>query len=140
MASTRNGAIFARLLFDVMLPAELADALRANGYDVLETRTLRPEIQQDDVALLTFAHKERRVLVTCNYSDPKSNFVTIHRTWRKKAKSHSGIILVPQFQISSHSKRWQVRDRLLDLLNQYTWDELKDQLVWLPKEKRHGSS
>ena len=44
--------LFARLLCDVMIPPELAQALRAQGYDVAEARLLPPEIQQDDDALL----------------------------------------------------------------------------------------
>lgn len=32
--SRREESLFARLLCDVMIPAELAEALRAQGYDV----------------------------------------------------------------------------------------------------------
>jgi hypothetical protein len=33
-------ALFARLLCDVMIPAEFSAAIRAQGYDVAEVRTL----------------------------------------------------------------------------------------------------
>ena len=44
--------LFARLLCDVMIPAEFSAAIRTQGYDVAEARTLPVEIQQDDHAIL----------------------------------------------------------------------------------------
>ncbi len=58
--------LFARLLCDIMIPAELSEALRAQGYDAAEARHLSPELQQDDEALLQEATRQRRVVVTCN--------------------------------------------------------------------------
>jgi hypothetical protein len=49
-------------------------------------------------------------------------------------QEHAGIILIPQSQISNRLRRWEVRDRLLDFLNQHTADELRNQLWWLPQE------
>ncbi len=127
-------SLFARLLCDVMIPAELSEALRAQGYDVSEARLLAPEIQQDDEALLTAATQEGRAIVTCNYSDPQSNFCTIHEVWQSQSKEHAGIILVPQHQVSSRSRRWEVRDRLVRMLNHYSVDELRNALMWLPQD------
>lgn len=129
-----DDALFARLLFDVMIPAELAAAVRAQGYDIAEARTLAPEVQQDDWAILETAAQERRAVVTCNYSDPQSNFCLIHEQQLSEGRTHAGIIFVPQFQISSRSRRWEVRDRLVHFLNQHTADELANQLWWLPLE------
>jgi hypothetical protein len=126
--------LFARLLCDVMIPAELAEALRAQGYDVAEARLLPLEVQQDDEALLEEATRQERVVATCNYSDPRSNFCVIHQQWQSKGKEHAGIILVPQHHISSRSRRWEVRDRMVKLLNRYSADELRSQLCWLPQE------
>jgi hypothetical protein len=47
--------LFARLLCDVMIPAEFSAAVRAQGYDVAEVRLLAVEIQQDDYAILQTA-------------------------------------------------------------------------------------
>jgi len=47
--------LFARLLCDVMIPAEFSAAIRAHGYDVAEVRTVPVEIQQDDEAILRAA-------------------------------------------------------------------------------------
>ena len=133
-ASPSNGALFARLLFDVMIPAELAEALRAQGYDGTEARTLPLEVQRDDRAILEVAAQQRRVVVTCNYSDPQSNFCLIHEEWQTQGREHAGIILIPQYQISSQLRRWEVRDRLLSFLNHHTWDELYNRLRWLPQD------
>ena len=73
-----ENSLFARLLFDVMLPARLAEAIRIQGFDVVEARALPIEVQRDDNALLQEATHQQRVLVTCNYRDPRSNFCTIH--------------------------------------------------------------
>lgn len=126
--------LFARLLCDVMIPAEFSAAIRAQGYDVAEARTFPLEIQQDDYAILRAAVQQRRVVITCNYSDPQSNFCLIHEAWRTQGEKHAGIILIAQYQISSHLRRWEVRDRLLHFLNHYTADELRNQLWWLPQE------
>jgi hypothetical protein len=133
-AARPEDALFIRLLCDVMIPAELAEAIRAQGYDVAEARLLPLDVQQDDEAILEEARRQDRAVLTCNYSDPRSNFCVIHEQWQAHGKEHAGIILVPQHQVSSQSRRWDVRDRLLRFLNCYTADELKDQLWWLPQE------
>jgi hypothetical protein len=126
--ASQDEALFLRLLCDVMIPAELAQALREQGYDVAEARLLPMEVQQDDDTLLKEATRQQRAVLTCNYSDPASNFCIIHEQWQAQGEEHAGIILVPQHQVSSRSQRWQVRDRLLKFLNRYPADELRNQL------------
>jgi len=125
---------FARLMMDIMIPPEISEALRGQGYDVLEARELPPKIYQDDRLLLEEATKQGRVLVTCNYSDPQSNFILIHEEWQREGKEHAGIILVPQFQISHRMRRWKVRDRLVKFLNRVSAKELRNQILWLPQD------
>ena len=127
-----NDRIFARLLFDCMFPAALAQSLREQGFDVVEARQFPLRIQQNDHALLEIAARERRVVITCNYRDPKSNFCVIHEESLRSGKSHSGIVLVSQFLVDNHNTRWVVRRRLLDLFNSRSWEEFQDQLLWLP--------
>ena len=103
-----SAQLFARLLCDVMMPAEISAAIRAQGYEVVEARELPIEIQQNDWAILAEAARQQRVVVTCNYSDPNSNFCLIHDEWRAQGKA--GIILIPQFEISNRLRRWGVRD------------------------------
>jgi hypothetical protein len=126
--------LFARLLCDVMIPAELAEAIRAHGYEVAEARMLPLDVQRDDEALLEEATRQDRAVVTCNYCEPQSNFCVIHEQWQAQGKEHAGIILVPQHQVSSRSRRWEVRDRLVKFLNSYPAEELRNQLWWLPQE------
>ena len=133
MLSSQHDTLFARLLSDVMIPAEIAEAIRAQGYDMTEARTLPLDVQQDDRALLEEATKQRRVVLTCNYSDPQSNFCLMHEEWQAQGKEHAGIVLIPQVQISNRLRRWEVRDRLLVFLNQRTWDALYNHLWWLPQ-------
>lgn len=128
-----SGTLFARLLCDIMIPAELSAAIRAQGYELIEARSLPVKVQRDDRAILAEAARQRSVVITCNYSDPQSNFCLIHEEWRSQGKAHYGIVLVPQAQISNRLRRWDVRDRLLNFLNQHTADELGNQLWWLPQ-------
>jgi predicted nuclease of predicted toxin-antitoxin system len=55
---------FAKLMMDIMIPPEISEALRGQGYDVLKARELPPEIYQDDRLLLEEATKQGRILVT----------------------------------------------------------------------------
>jgi hypothetical protein len=73
-----SATLCARLLCDAMIPAEMSMAIRAQGYDVLEARLLPVAIQQNDRAVLAEATRQQRVVITCNYSDPQSNFCLIH--------------------------------------------------------------
>ena len=102
-----------------MIPPQFSAAIRARRYDVVEVRTLQKEIQRDDRAILQEAARQKRAVITCNYSDPKSNFCLIHKDWRSKKRTHFGIILVPQAQTSNRLRRWEVRDRLPRFLNQH---------------------
>src|SRR5215469_16988495 len=88
------GTLFARLLTDIMIPSQFSAAIRAQGYDVAEVRAMLSEIQQDDRAILTEATRQKRAVITCNYSDRSSNFCLIHEEWRGKKKVHFGIILI----------------------------------------------
>lgn len=123
-------ALFVRLLFDIMIPAELASSIRDSGYDVAEARKLPKDIYGNDERLLKVAVTERRALFTCNFSDPFHNFCLIDAAWKLQGKQHAGIILCPQTDISL--RRWEVWRRLLQLLDTYSWDELYNRLIWLP--------
>jgi hypothetical protein len=97
-----NNGLFAKLLFDCMFPAALAQSVRAQGFDVAEARHFPIKIQQDDYALLEKAVKERRAIITCNYRDRNSNFCMIHKEWLNSGKVHFGIILVSQLRLDNH--------------------------------------
>jgi len=134
MNDAEAASLFARLLCDIMIPAQFSEAIRLQGYDLLEARALPIEMQQDDWAILAEAARQQRTVITCNYSDPASNFCVIHEEWQLQGRGHAGIILIPQFQISSRLRRWDVRHRLLNFLNQHTAEDLHNQLWWLPQK------
>lgn len=134
MDSRVDDQLFARLLFDIMIPAQFAEAIDSQGYDIVEARTLPVEIQRDDRLLLEEAARRNRLLVTCNYSDPNSNFNLIHEEWESRGKQHAGIIFIYQYHLSNRIGRWEVRDRLLKFLNQHTADDLLNRIWWLPNE------
>jgi hypothetical protein len=115
-----------------MFSTELAQSIREQGFDVAEARQLPGKIQEDDYALLERAAEERRAYITCNYRDRRSNFCVIHEEWLQVGKEHFGIILIPQFRLDSHYQRWAIRHRVLNFFNSHTWDELQNQLMWLP--------
>jgi uncharacterized protein (DUF433 family) len=106
----------AKLLFDCMFPAAFAEFMRERKFDVTEARDLPKKIQRNDFALLEKAVQERRVVITCNHRDRKSNFCVIHDEWLRSGKKHFGIILIPQFQIDSRFDRWTIHHRLPELL------------------------
>lgn len=51
-----------------------------------------------------------------------------------EAESIFARLLCDIMQISNRLRRWAVRDRLLDFLNQHTAEELCNQLWWLSQE------
>ena len=121
-----NNGLFAKLLFDCMFSAALAQSVRAQGFDVAEARHFPIKVQQDDYALLEKAVDERRAIITCNYRDRNSNFCVIHKEWLNSGRTHFGIILVSQFRLDNHYTRWSIRRRLLDFFNSRSWDELQN--------------
>lgn len=112
------------LLFDLMIPRALAEALKHDGYDVLLASDLESELVEDDEALLAYATQTRRVLFTCNYADPRHNFIEIDERWRNEGREHAGIILCPKRRID--------HQRLLAMLDSYTSEDLWNVLMWLP--------
>jgi len=78
MNDAEAASLFARLLCDIMIPAQFSEAIRLQGYDLLEARALPIEKQQDDWAILAEAARQQRTVITCNYSDPAGNFCVIH--------------------------------------------------------------
>jgi predicted nuclease of predicted toxin-antitoxin system len=65
MINTKSRTVLLdRSVGSIMIPTELAEALRAQGYDVAEARLLPPEVRQNDESLLEEAAREERVVVT----------------------------------------------------------------------------
>ena len=112
--------LFAKLYLDEDVHKRVANALRIRGFDVvsaheIETRSISDQQQLD------YAISQERSLVSFNISD----YVKIHKEYMIFGKNHYGIILLEQLPIG------EVINRLLELLNKFTVDELEDNLWWL---------
>lgn len=95
----QRGWLFARLLSDIMIPPPFSAAIRAQGYDVAEVRALANDIQRDDRSILNEATRQKRVVMTCNYSDRSSNFCLIHEECTHRTKGISEFFLFPRHKL-----------------------------------------
>lgn len=79
-----------RLLLDEMLPAAIADELRARGHDacaVVERTELRGLADHD---LFEHAQTEKRAIVTYNRDD----FLALDRQSRVTGRDHHGVVIL----------------------------------------------
>jgi len=134
---TSSGTFFAQLLCDIMIPAEFSAAIRAQGYDVAEARALPVEVQQDDRAILAEAARQLRAVITCNYSDPNSNFYLIQSHSPGVAHSAHGARGIHSHTPSSDQQSLAALGgaRPASQLTESTHaDEFSNQVWWLPQE------
>ena len=126
--------LFIKLLFDAMWTGEwMVASLAERCYDVQQIMKARPDLEHDDEAILEYAAKEGRLLVTCNEVD----FITIARKWNEKHEQpHAGILIVQDEDRSL--RKSQVLRRMLYFLDNYTADEMKNILLHLPRAIRRG--
>jgi hypothetical protein len=125
-----------KLLFDAMwagswVPAALGDRC----FDVELIFDANSPLARNDGAILEYAAKEGRVVVTCNYSDRRreSNFVLLDEDWDKNhPESHAGILLV----LDRDRVRYEqdVLDRMLRFLNEYDREQMQTtRCCYLPR-------
>jgi hypothetical protein len=79
-----------RLLLDEMFSDDIAQQLRAKGYDAISVVGDAALIGLPDDQVLAYATSERRALVTANVRD----FVPLDGRYRAAGQSHAGLILV----------------------------------------------
>ena len=79
-----------RLLLDEMFSDDIAEQLRAKGYDVVSVVGDATLIGLSDDQVLAYAASERRALVTANIKD----FVPLDGRYRAAGQFHAGLILV----------------------------------------------
>ncbi|MFY4728344.1 DUF5615 family PIN-like protein [Nitrospira sp. BLG_2] len=99
----------------------LGEWLRPHGFDVLTTRDASNLGLSDD-AQLRFATERQRALLTHNRID----FERLHRAAIDGHASHAGIIIANRR--ASHA---DVARRIMKLLNFFTADAIKNQLLYL---------
>ncbi len=78
------------LLLDEMFSDNIAQQLRAKGYDVISVVTDSALVGLPDDRVLAYAATEGRALVTANIKD----FVPLDSRYRAAGQSHTGLILV----------------------------------------------
>jgi len=80
-----------RLLLDVQVSSQaVASRLREAGHDVLATAEHADLRELDDVALLTLAREQDRILVTFDVND----FPDILREWAEENREHAGCVML----------------------------------------------
>jgi len=114
-------ALFIRLYLDEDVHESIAPALRRHGYDVLTVREADrrgvPDAEQ-----LAYAADQGRTLFSFNATD----YIALHLAYLAQEREHAGIIVVKQSPIGDTVRR------LLNLLNQVSAGEIRNQLRWLP--------
>jgi predicted nuclease of predicted toxin-antitoxin system len=113
-------ALYGRLYLDQDVPVQLAGMLRAQGVDVVTTLEAGV-LGQSDAQQLADAVTAGRVLVTHNRLD----YEELHTAYLADDRPHFGIIIAAQ----RRSLRL-TRDRLLDLLNRFDRDQLRNNLFY----------
>ncbi len=112
----------------------LAKALQQHGIDAKTTNELGLGGVSDD-RQLEAAYQAGRVLVTNNICD----FIPLHVRWLTEGRTHSGIVVFPQQELSIGET---VR-RLARLVHMLRAEDMRNRLEWLnnwgvPKTGVHG--
>src|SRR5690349_10279160 len=115
--------LFIRLYFDHHIKLQLAEELRAAGYDVLTTQEAGMETATD-TAQLTFAAQENRSILTYNIRD----FAPLHEQWLSAGRDHAGIIVSQQLGNRQYAL---LRQRMLRLLNEVSAEQIQNNLFHL---------
>ena len=113
-------SLFIRLYLDEDVHKRVASALRLRAFDVVSAH----EVGQwglNDEAQLSYAVDDQRTLFTFNSAD----YLKLNLAWLNQGQEHFGIIVSDQLPIGETSRR------LLNLLNQFTADEMRNQVLWL---------
>ena len=109
-----------QLFLDEDVHSGLSHALRKRGYDVIHAQELDRKGRSDSDQLF-FAIGQERCLFTFNVKD----FVILHNEQVKVQQEHWGIIVSKQLPFR------ETMFRLLNLLQRYRQEEMKDRLEFL---------
>jgi predicted nuclease of predicted toxin-antitoxin system len=112
--------LYIELYLDEDVDVLLADLLRARGYNVVTTVEAGNRHQSDNDQL-AYAVAHQRAIVTHNRGDFEALAVAYFDT----GKHHCGIVTATQQSV------YQLRDRLVPLLEELTAEDLDDQLIYL---------
>jgi hypothetical protein len=120
MDEQASESLFIRLYLDEDVHKAIPPALQARGFDVVSVHSLK-HYTWSDAQHLAYAASEGRAIFTFNAPD----YIALHLAYLDQGKSHAGIIVSKQHPIR------ETIHRLLQLLNRFTNDEMKNQLWWI---------
>lgn len=109
-----------KLYLDEDVHADLAEALRKRGFDVVHTQEINKK-GSNDFEQINYAIEEERCILSHNIRD----FVLLHNYFMKNNLSHCGIILSRQKPIKV------TLSNLLNLLQSSSQEKLKNQILFL---------
>ena len=115
--------LFVALYTDEDVSPDLAPALRRRGY-VPQSAAEAGNMEISDEAQLTYATEKGMALFTYNIQ----HFIPLIQAWYLAGRTHAGLILSEQF---SQRQFGELLRRVLRLLNRWTADEVKNQIVFL---------
>ncbi len=115
--------LFIALYIDEDVTDALAPALRERGFESQSTIEAGRLAQPDDTQL-EYAALHNMAILTANARD----FLILARQWAATQREHAGIILTEQFRRDQFG---ELLRRVLKLLNTYTRDELRNQVLYL---------
>ncbi|QYO64765.1 DUF5615 family PIN-like protein [Leptolyngbya sp. 7M] len=108
------------LYLDENLSPRLAEQLRKYGFDAIAVRESNL-LARSDAEQFAFAVAQRRTLVTINFKD----FVSLHEAYLAEGRPHFGIVFTTEERFGI------LLNRLLNLLNSVSADDLNNQIRWL---------
>ena len=108
-----------RLYLDENLNVQVAEALRARGYDAIHALT-EGNRRLPDEQHLRYAAAQGRALVTHNFAD----YAGLHRSFIQQGEHHAGIILAPVRPLS------ELLPRLCKHLDTVSPAQQQDNLLW----------
>ncbi len=112
--------LFAHLYLDENVDVRVATIITGRGFEATTARN-QGMLRKSDPEQLAFAVEQGRVIVTHNRSD----FEDLAQQYFTEGRTHAGIIIAverPVFTLVRH---------LLEILNDHTADELKNQIVYI---------
>jgi predicted nuclease of predicted toxin-antitoxin system len=117
---TKEPALFIAIYTDADVSLELADQLRARGYDAVSALEVG-NYRLLDHEQLDYAISQRRAILTFN----TKHFKPLFESFWHQNKDHYGIILSDQIELG------ELLRRTLKLLNAISADEMKNNIKYL---------
>jgi hypothetical protein len=119
--------LFVGLYTDEDVIPDLTPALRRRGYEA-QSAVEADNTKVSDEVQLAYATAKGMALLTYNIQ----HFVPLAQAWYLTGREHAGLILSEQF---SQRQFGELLRRVLRLLDRWTADEMRNQIVFLQRYK-----